>query len=289
MRLKIAVSILITGLVGNLCSRRKCKTFARSPSPRCEPRSWRLLNWRHRQRVGVQPLDQINTRNVERLQLPGRGRWKHGRSGDNATRLRRVCTAESAASFRRWDAATGDLLWEYRPEREKVSEGLAATATASKETSLSTETRSSERRMTPISSPGRPVRQADVGHRGGRSKTGVPIHFRPNRRSRQGYRGMTGCSRYKEDVCFISGHDAPPERSCGEHRPLLVLVSRRDTWGDLPLAFRPAATRWIRQLRSGSEPHLLGHGTAKPWARAPRTDGERSIPTRPWRLSGHGK
>ena len=57
---------------------------------------------------------------------------------------------------------------------------------------------------------------------------------------------MTGCERFKEDVCFISAHDPRRATSCGARRP-----SREpgepggDTWGDLPLLFRAGADSWI--------------------------------------------
>jgi hypothetical protein len=43
--------------------------------------------------------------------------------------------------------------------------------------------------------------------------------------------GMTGCSRYKDDVCFISGDDAAPERSSGGRRPSPARASPATTYG----------------------------------------------------------
>ena len=50
--------------------------------------------------------------------------------------------------------------------------------------------------------------------------------------------GITGCSRYKDDVCFITGHDA----ATGKELWRTSTVARPgepggDTWGDLPLTF----------------------------------------------------
>jgi len=88
--------------------------------------------------------------------------------------------------------------------------------------------------------------------------------------------GMTGCSRYKEDVCFISGHDA----QTGKELWRTSTVARPDepggdTWGELPLMFRAGSDAWI----PGSydpDANLVYWGTAqaKPWARVVRgTDG----------------
>lgn len=88
--------------------------------------------------------------------------------------------------------------------------------------------------------------------------------------------GITGCSRYKDDVCFITGHDP----DTGEELWRTSTVARPgepggDSWGDLPLRFRAGSDAWI----AGSfdaETGLVYWGTAqaKPWARIVRgTDG----------------
>ena len=88
--------------------------------------------------------------------------------------------------------------------------------------------------------------------------------------------GITGCTRYKDDVCFITGHDA----ATGKELWRTSTIARPgepggDTWGELPLAFRAGSDAWI----PGSydpETNLVYWGTAqaKPWARAVRgTDG----------------
>ena len=89
--------------------------------------------------------------------------------------------------------------------------------------------------------------------------------------------GITGCELYKEDVCFITGHDA----DTGEEKWRTSTIARPgdpggDTWGDLPLEFRAGSDAWI----TGSydpEANLVYWGTsqAKPWARSVRgTDGD---------------
>jgi alcohol dehydrogenase (cytochrome c) len=89
--------------------------------------------------------------------------------------------------------------------------------------------------------------------------------------------GITGCSRYKDDVCFITAHDA----ATGKELWRTSTIARPgepggDTWGDLPLTFRAGGDAWI----SGSydpETNLIYWGTAqaKPWARVARgTDGD---------------
>jgi glucose dehydrogenase len=84
--------------------------------------------------------------------------------------------------------------------------------------------------------------------------------------------GITGCARYKDDVCFITGHDA----ATGKELWRTSTVARPgepggDTWGDLPLTFRAGSDAWI----AGSydpDSNLVYWGTAqaKPWARVVR-------------------
>ena len=88
---------------------------------------------------------------------------------------------------------------------------------------------------------------------------------------------MTGCERFKEDVCFISAHDA----QTGEELWRTSTIARPgdpggDSWGDLPLLYRAGADSWI----PGSydpETNLTYWSTsqAKPWASVTRgTDGD---------------
>ena len=58
--------------------------------------------------------------------------------------------------------------------------------------------------------------------------------------------GMTGCERYKNDVCFISAHDP----QTGKELWRTSTIARPgepggDTWGDLPLMFRAGGDAWI--------------------------------------------
>ena len=89
--------------------------------------------------------------------------------------------------------------------------------------------------------------------------------------------GMTGCARYKDDVCFISAHDARTGKQAVAH------IDGRapgepggDTWGDLPLVFRAGGDAWIPGSYDPAM-NLIYWATAqaKPWARAVRgTDGD---------------
>ena len=197
------------------------------------------------------------------------------------------------------DAATGDLIWEYRPEL-KEAPAPAPRAAGGEQTEIP---RLSQR-PAGGGDTGRGI-QRNVAIFGDRifgttndahivaldARTGKLVWDTTVADSKLGYEytsgpivvrgkviaGITGCSRYKEDVCFITGHDA----ATGKELWRTSTIARPgepggDTWGDLPLSFRAGSDAWI----SGSyDPaaNLVYWGTAqaKPWARAVRgTDGD---------------
>ncbi len=174
------------------------------------------------------------------------------------------------------DAATGDLLWEYRPE--PVGDGSGAFG------------RGVQKNIAIFgdrifgASPWATIFALDA-------RDGKPIWETRTADPALGYRytagpivadgklvtGITGCGRYKDDVCFITGHDP----DTGEEIWRTSTVARPgepggDTWGDLPLRFRAGSDAWI----AGSyDPELRivywATSQAKPWARSVRgTDGD---------------
>src|SRR6267378_4468640 len=282
MRLKIAVSILITGLVGNLWLAAQVQNFRPVTEPTLRnpaPGDW--LNWRRTDNAwGYSPLDQINTRNVERLQLA----WSWAMENTGAQETTPLVydgvmyLPNPRGVIQALDAATGDLLWEYRPEREKVSEGAGGDGngvqrniaiygdkifgTTNDAHIIALDARSGKLTWdTAVADP-------KLGY----EYTAGPIVVRG-----KVIAGITGCSRYKEDVCFITGHDAATGREVWRTSTIARPGEPGgDTWGDLPLTFRAGGDAWI----PGSydpETNIVYWGTAqaKPWARAARgTDGD---------------
>src|SRR6266576_2368403 len=120
MRLKIAVSILITELVGNLWLAAQVQNFRPVTEPTLRnpaPGDW--LNWRRTDNAwGYSPLDQINTRNVGRLQLA----WSWAMEDTGAQEATPLVyngvmyLPNPRGIIQALDAATGDLIWEYRPQ-----------------------------------------------------------------------------------------------------------------------------------------------------------------------------
>jgi alcohol dehydrogenase (cytochrome c) len=268
------------------------------------PGDW--LNWRRTDNAwGYSPLDQITRQNVQQLQLAWS--WAMDDTGaQEATPLVYdgvMYLPNPRGVIQALDGATGNLLWEYRP-----GEAAAAPA-ASAGGEQSVIPRLSQRPAAAAggdnnSDTGRGI-QRNVAIFGDRvfaatsdahvialdARTGKLAWDTRVADSKLGYgytsgpivvrgkviSGIAGCSRYKQDVCFIVGHDA----ATGKEVWRTSTIARPgepggDTWGDLPLQFRAGSDAWIPGSYD-SETNLVYWGTAqaKPWARAARgTDGD---------------
>jgi alcohol dehydrogenase (cytochrome c) len=263
------------------------------------PGDW--LNWRRTDNAwGYSPLDQITRQNVGQLQLAWS--WSMDDSGSQqATPLVYdgiMYLPNPRGVIQALDAASGDLIWEYRPG---ATPPPAPTGRGGGEqTDIP---RLPQRPTTGGGDTGRGI-QRNVAIFGDKifgttndahivaldARTGKLAWDVKVADEKLGYEytsgpivvrgkviaGMTGCSRYKEDVCFISGHDA----QTGKELWRTSTVARPDepggdTWGGLPLMFRAGSDAWI----PGSydpDANLVYWGTAqaKPWARVVRgTDG----------------
>jgi alcohol dehydrogenase (cytochrome c) len=265
------------------------------------------LNWRRTDNAwGYSPLDQINRQNVQQLQLA----WSW--SMDDSGAQEAVPLVYNGVMYlpnprgviQALDAATGDLIWEYRPEASEAQatpRGDGLTGGGAEQTAIP---RLSQRSAAAgAGDTGRGI-QRNVAIFGDRifaatndahivaidARTGKRVWDTTVADSKLGYgytsgpiivrgkviAGITGCARYKDDVCFITGHDA----ATGKELWRTSTIARPgepggDTWGDLPLTFRAGSDAWI----AGSydpDANLVYWGTAqaKPWARVVRgTDG----------------
>ncbi len=240
------------------------------------PGDW--LNWRRTDNAwGYSPLDEIDGDNVGQLQLVWS--WAMDESGPQETTPLVydgiMYLPNPSDVIQALDAATGDLIWEYRPEVEPGAEGGGIGA--QKSIAIYGDKIFGATRGAHIvaldARTGRVVWDTETADSGlGYKYSAGPIVVRGTVIA-----GITGCERYKEDVCFIVGLAA----DTGEEKWRTATValpgeSGGDTWGDLPLEFRAGSDAWI----TGSydpEANLVYWGTsqAKPWARSVRgTDGD---------------
>jgi alcohol dehydrogenase (cytochrome c) len=281
MRTRIAVTISIIVALGSLWLAAQVKDFRavtetmlRNPAPG----DW--LNWRRTDNAwGYSPLDQINRQNVPRLQLAWS--WAMENTGaQEATPLVHdgvMYLPNPRGVIQALDASTGDLLWEYRPESAKgqgasgdgngVQRNIAIFGDKVFGATNDAHIIALDARTGKLAWDTR-VADSKLGY----GYTSGPIVVRG-----KVIAGMTGCSRYKEDVCFISAYDA----ATGKEMWRTSTIARPgepggETWGDLPLSLRAGSDAWI----PGSydpDTNLVYWATAqaKPWARAVRgTDGD---------------
>lgn len=258
--------------------------------------SW--LHWRGGANAwGYSSLDQINRDNVAQLRLAWSWAMDDTGAGEAAPLVHDgvLFLPNPRGVIQALDAASGDLLWEYRPGRTPAAAGAnPITAAELGDAAMS---------PTAYAGVGRGV-QKNIALYGTAvyaatenasivaldASTGTLLWEQRVADPALGYHytagpivangvlvtGITGCTRYKEDVCFITGHD--PDTGAELWRTSTVArpgEAGGDSWGDLPLQFRAGSDAWI----AGSydpETNLVYWGTAqaKPWARVARgTDG----------------
>jgi alcohol dehydrogenase (cytochrome c) len=274
-RVRIAAAAIVI-LLGGFVTTGQVKDFTPvtdaallNPDPADWP-NWRrtLDGW------GYSPLKQIDTHNVQQLQLAWSWALKPGLSQPNPLVANGSMYVPSpGGGVQTLDAATGDLLWEFSPKaaggdpmRTSVMRTLAIygdkvySATA-------------DARLIALDARTGAVRW---DHQVADPKQGYSYSSGPIVVKGMIVAGITGCQRYKNDVCFISAHDA----QTGKELWRTSTVARPgepggDSWGELPLMFRAGADAWIPGSYDPAT-NLIYWGTAqaKPWARFARgTDG----------------
>ena len=239
------------------------------------------LNWRRTlDGWGYSPLNQINTENVHQLQLVWSWQLPPGLSQPTPLVHDGVMFIPSPRNVvQAVDAVTGDRLWEHRRQFEASTDALDAVGSGMRTRSIAIYgnkiyVNTSDAHIVALDARtgevtwDHTVADYTLGYR----YTSGPIVV-------QGkiVAGMTGCQNYKNDVCFISAHDA----ETGDELWRTATIAGPgepggDTWGDLPLRYRAGADSWI----PGSYDPQTGltywsTSQAKPWARVSRgTDGD---------------
>ena len=260
------------------------------------PPSGDWLSWRGTQAGwGYSLLDQINSENVGQLQLIWSWAMDDTGAGEAAPLIHDgvMFLPGPRGVIQALNAANGDLIWEYRPGITAAMEGSNAVALGPDQLGTAAMP------PTAFAGVGRGVQKniaifgdmiyaatENASIRAIDARSGLLVWETAVADPALGYyyvagpivangtlvTGINGCERYKDDVCFITGHDP----LTGEELWRTDTVARPgtpggDTWGDLPLRFRAGSDAWI----AGSydpEANLVYWGTAqaKPWARAVR-------------------
>ena len=221
--------------------------------------------WRRTpQSQGFSPLDEINTDNVRRLTLAWVWGMEPGRSQPSPLVRDGILYLPNFGNVvQALDGASGNLLWEYRRQfPEDGRQGYLLRTLAMWEDMIYVAT--SDAHMVALDArTGAERWDVEIAESSlGYSNTSGPIIA-----DGVVVNGITGCGRFFEDSCFISGHDA----ETGAELWRTYTVTRPgepggDSWGGLPLEFRGGGDVWM----TGSwDPELglvfFGVAQAKPW------------------------
>ena len=250
------------------------------------PGDW--LNWRRTDdNWGYSPLTDITKQNAQQLQLVWS--WAMETTGPNEmTPLVHdgiMYLPNTGGVIQALDGATGELIWEYRPARDSAASGTAGVAPPQSEIVLAGIQRSIAIFGDRIFGTTEDAHIVAVGAKDGKlawdtkmadhalgyTYTSGPIVARG-----KVIAGITGCNRYKNDVCFIAALDAQTGRELWRTSTIARPGEPGgDTWGGLPLEFRAGGDVWMPgSYDPATNTVFFGTAQAKPWARAVRgTDG----------------
>ena len=237
------------------------------------PESW--LNWRRtRDGWGYSPLDQITRENVDDLRLEWS--WAMEAGSQQTTPIIHggvMYLANPGNLVQALDAATGDLLWEYRRQFPTArGRGRPNRNISIYEDKIILNT--ADANIVALDAhTGEVVWEVDV------ADPDKGFHYTGGALVADGkvISGMAGCMRFWDDGCFITAHDADTGRELWR----TSTVARPgepggDTWGDLPMMFRGGGDAWITGTYDADLGLTFwGVAQAKPWAQVSRrTDGD---------------
>ena len=232
------------------------------------PGDW--LSWRRtRDGHGYSPLDQVTRDNVDELQLA----WVLAiREGNHQTTPLVhdgvMFLANPGNVVQAIDAVTGEVIWQYRSPLPEDAVRWGATRTlalygdkvylATYDAALvALDARTGEEVW----------RTVKADYTQGFMQLGGPVIADGVVVS-----GINGCERYKEQTCFITGHDPDTGEELWRTSTIALPGDPNDaSWGDTPPYLRAGGDSWI----PGSyDPELglfyIGTAQAKPWVAASR-------------------
>ena len=292
VKLFIVVTVMLTGSLAVIGQVRDFKPVTEAMLLNPDPADW--LNFRRTlDGWGYSPLKQIDKQNVNQLQLA----WSWGLNQGSSEPTPLVSNGvmyvpNPGGAIQALDAATGDLLWEF-----KVPASAAAAAGGRRGGGAGNPQQSTPGRGGGNAAGGQPsgpmrniaifgdkvyTHSSDARVIAVDARTGKLVWDQQVADTKLGYgytggplivkgkviSGLSGCGRYKNDVCYITAHDA----QTGKEVWRTSTVARPgepggDTWGDLPLLFRAGGDAWDAGAYDPNT-NLIYWGTAqaKPWA-----------------------
>ena len=280
-RLTLGISIVLAFAVGLSSSHAqnggfRMVTDAMLQDP--DPADW--LNWRRTlDGWGYSPLDEITTENAQHLQLVWS--WGMAEGSQQTTPLVYdgvMYLANPGAIVQALDAATGELLWEYRRSTAEKYQNVGGPGPGRMHRNIAIYQdkiylNTSDAHVVAIDARSGEERwSTDVGG-------GVGYQYSSGSIVADGrvVSGLTGCGQYRDDTCYIVALDAESGREVWRTSTIARPgEAGGDTWGDLPVMFRAGSDAWIPgSYDAQSRTIFFGTAQAKPWARAVRgTDGD---------------
>lgn len=231
-----------------------------------DPGDW--LHWRRTpDNWGYSPLTQINKTNVHQLQLAWAFATETG--AFQAAPLVHdgvMFIPETPGIVQALDAVTGDLLWQYKKtfiDKPDYSWGARTRTLAIYGDKVYVGT--PDAHLVALDAhTGKVVWDQTVAdYKMGYRYTSGPIAVKGKIIA-----GMTGCERYKPEVCFITAHDPETGKELWRfHTIALPGEPGGDTWGDLPVNKRAGSDVWIPGAYDPAQ-NLMFWSTSnpKPWA-----------------------
>ena len=232
------------------------------------PESW--LNWRRtRDGWGHSPLDQITRDNVDQLRMVWSWGMEPGSQQTTPVIHEGVMYLASPGNIiHALNAATGDLLWEYRRQfptgrgRGRPNRNISIYGDKIIVNTADAHIVALDLRTGNVAWDVQ-VADADKGY----MYSGGSLVVRDKVIS-----GIAGCMRFWDDGCFITAHDVDTGREIWR----TSTVARPgepggDTWGDLPMMFRGGGDSWITGTYDAELGLTFwGVAQAKPWAQVSR-------------------
>lgn len=233
-----------------------------------DPADWLMIR-RNYQAWSHSPLAEINAGNVKNLQLAWVWAMNDGGASQPTPIVHNgiIYLSNTSNTVQALDGGTGDLIWEHRIGPEATRAYGATRSLAIYQDKILVPT--TDAKLYALNARnGKIVWQADVGPAGrGYANSSGPLVV-----NGKVIQGLTGCSQYKKEGCYISAFDA----ETGKPLWKFYTVAREgqpggDTWGALPNLLRAGGDTWI----TGSyDPELnstyWGISQAKPWLRISR-------------------
>ena len=235
-----------------------------------EPPAADWLSWRRTlDNHGFSPLEQIGRENVGELQLAWAVAMQEG--NNQTTPLVHdgvMFLAQPGNVVQALDASNGDVMWEYRHPVPEGAARFGATRTiALYQDKVFLATYDAALVALDALTGELVWETVKADYTQGFMQFGGPIVANGVVVS-----GVNGCQRYKDETCFITGHDpATGEELWRTSTIALPGDPNSASWGDVPPHLRAGGDTWIPgSYDPGLDLFYIGTAQAKPWVAASR-------------------